>query len=66
MIMNRLLLLSTIGLIERERRQLGDCNLVLFWSRSFAEWEEWWGFHYQNSFFFRIFNGYVYEQRTTL
>jgi len=30
MMMGRFLFLSAIGLIERERGQLGDCNLVLF------------------------------------
>ena len=51
MTMSRLLLLSTIGLIERERGQLGDCNLVPLWSHSFAEWGKWWGFHFQNFIF---------------
>ena len=35
--MSRLLFLLAIELIERERGQLGDCNLVLSRSRSFAE-----------------------------
>jgi len=35
-IMDRLPFLSAIELIEGERGQLGDCNLVLFRSRSFG------------------------------